>query len=33
MVIDHADALHEGIADRAANEAESSLLEILAHGV
>ena len=32
VVIDHADGLHEGIADRRSDEGEAAPLEILAHG-
>jgi len=33
MVVDHADGLHEGVADRAAHELESPASQRLAHGV
>src|SRR5215213_2531488 len=33
VVIDEAGALHEGVADRAADEAEPVPLQILAHGI
>ena len=33
MVVDHAYCLHEGVADRSANELESPTLQIFAHGV
>src|SRR5438132_209631 len=31
MVVDHADCLHEGIANRAADELEAAFLKVLAH--
>src|SRR3569623_1004072 len=33
MIVDHANGLHEGVADRRADELESEALQILAHGV
>ena len=33
VVVDHADGLHEGVADRRADEFEAALFEVLAHGV
>ena len=33
MVVDHADGLHERIADDGADEGESPSLEVFAHGV
>ncbi len=33
MVIDQASSLHEDVADRAANEFESSFLQVFRHGV
>ena len=33
VIVDHPDRLHEGVADRAADELETSSLQILAHGV
>jgi hypothetical protein len=33
MVVDHADSLHEGVADGRADEVEAELFEVLAHGV
>src|SRR5438477_2573446 len=33
MVVDHADRLHESVANRGANELESAALEALAQGV
>src|SRR5690242_18216264 len=33
MVIHHAGRLHEGVADRRANEAEAALLQVAAHPV
>ncbi len=33
MVIDHADGLHEGVADGGADEFEAALFEGFAHGI
>jgi len=33
MVIDHANSLHKGIANCGSNEFESSVFQILAHGI
>ena len=33
VVVDHADGLHEGVADGGADEAEATLLEVFAEGV
>ena len=33
MVVDHPNRLHEGIADFGSHEGETSLLEVLAHGI
>ena len=33
VIIDHTGCLHEGVADRGADEAEAARLEIFAHGV
>ena len=33
VVVDHADRLHEGVADCRADEFEASFLECFAHGI
>src|SRR5439155_8928320 len=33
MIVDHADGLHEGIANGAADKLEAAFLQILAHGI
>src|ERR1700758_3473720 len=33
VVIDHADRLHEGVADSGTNKVEAAFLQILAHGI
>src|SRR6185295_12269251 len=33
MVVDHADRLHEGVADGRPHEAEAALAQLLAHGL
>ncbi len=33
VVVDHADGLHEGVADRGADELEAPTLQVFAHGV
>lgn len=33
VVIDHADGLHEGVADGGADEAEAAFFQVFAHGV